>query len=442
MEEKEMELAFNLFDHVQRGSIQLLGTLEQTLHWVSEVDRGSRILEGHVRKGGELDAVCCDREYLDMVAGRLRDEGIPCISGTARIDGKEVGIISTRDADREQLRKIIDRAREEIEPGGVKPRRMVENLSVGRARVIAGLDIPEAMLFARYAEAAKINIAVDEVARDSRSVVYPSQYVDEMKEMKHHVAQAFSGAAGRALRKQLRYEHQNYLRVADRVYNYDRRKGEFYVMGMSGPQMYVREQDVRVYGNDGMEVYRFDRSDPAFGCRVRQVFDRIRHPVDLTAQEYGKIAGADHKSRIRGLKEADRSHGRPDFTRDEVRELALQRETQMDEAMRRKTQLYEKKLALDNPERIAYQYSYLDDEMGMPEFETMEHMNRDALREEQEERGDFDGRGEGCRVFDDHEEELDAIDLGIQDAVLDGREPEREEGERSVEEYGIDDLEV
>ena len=114
----------------------------------------------------------------------------------------------------------------------------------------------------------------------------------------------------------------------------------------------------------------------------------------------------------------------------------------MDEAMRRKTQLYEKKLALDNPERVAYQYSYLDDEMGMPEFETMEHMNRDALREEQEERGDFDGRGEGCRVFDDHEEELDAIDLGIQDAMLDGREPEREEGECSVEEYGIDDLEV
>ena len=164
MEEKEMELAFNLFDHVQRGSIQLLGTLEQTLHWVSEVDRGSRILEGHVRKGGELDAVCCDREYLDMVAGRLRDEGIPCISGIARIDGKEVGIISTRDADREQLRKIIDRAREEIEPGGVKPRRMVENLSVGRARVIAGLDIPEAMLIARYTVAATINNAVDVVA--------------------------------------------------------------------------------------------------------------------------------------------------------------------------------------------------------------------------------------------------------------------------------------
>lgn len=425
-QQQTVDLAFKLFDSMQGGTYQLLGALCQNLRWASEVDSGARALMRYADKGGELESTFCSEEYLGVMTARMRDEGIDYASGLVPLgkDGKFVGIISTADVDRERVQQIIDRVREEIEPGGVKPKRMIENLSLGKARVIEGLGIPEAMLFAKYAEASKVCIAVDETDRNTRSLVYPSQYADTMQEMKHHVAMAFAGPGGHALERQFMYDHENFKRVSERVLNFDKSRDEFYVMGSAGPRLFVGERDVRIFDQDGMERQSISRSEAGSERVIRQALDRISHPVDLTAKEYAQAAGLSYKERLNVLKDIDGAHGRPGFSDKESRDLARrlgESRKALEEVMRRKENLYEQKLALENPEQSVYQYSYLDDAMSMPDFEALENMNKESIREDSRERQEEAERRYG--TYCDHEEMLGLREQGLQQCVLEGREP-------------------
>lgn len=401
VEQQTMNMIFRMFDSTIGGTRQLVDVLAQNLRWAASVDRNARALLEHMEQGGNTDAAYCDSEHLDEVIFRLRNEGIRSVQGYLMLNGERTGIISTADVDREQVSQIINRVREEIECGGVKPRRMIERISEGRVRMIPELTVPEAMLFARYAEEAGLCIAVDEDSKQRRTVVYPVQCARQMKEMGRHVAEAFEGKAGRALRRQLMYENRNFERVSGRVLNYGRKQDEFYVMGMAGVRLLCRKKDVRAYDNDGMEIWREERGSKEFERRVRLAFDGIRHPVDLTPDEYLALANTPCGERATRLKEIDREHGRPRFTAEETRALA--------ERKRKAEELYERKLALDNPRQTVYQYSYLNDEMGMPEFTALENANRAADDEDVREVNGYE-----VEIYDDIPDPLSPGDRDTQ----------------------------
>lgn len=451
LEEKTVDLAFKVYDSFNNGVYGLVNLLVETFRWTSSVNADAKILKEHIDAGAEVDVTFCESNHLNFVECELRNEGIPFMSGQVPCrteSGEKVfrGIIASRDCDAPKMKEIVAKVRKDLERGGVKPRSIIERTSEGRPRSLSNIGIAEAMLFEKFSKGKGINIAIEEPSKDERKIIFAYQDQKEMRQIAKDVATTLSGPAGRALQKQLLYDHQSFQRISETVCNYEKGKEPFYVVGTKGKDLYVDEQKITVLDPKTKEPqYVIPRDDKHFQYFADLVLSRMEHPVPVSKEQFQKLQEApDRESYIADLRKIDRELGRPGFTKEELQDFAQRKQAQtIKEAEAKKESLYEQKLSFDNPEQEIYQYSYLNDEMNIPDFKTMENINRNAVHDKTE------GKETPCPEFEDDaaaryrgyneaEELLNEWQMKYQEAVLDGVPIEDIEEQQ---EYDIDERE-
>ena len=372
--DRQLDLLMKTLDLSARWTQTFANVLQSALMYYDK-DPAAKALSKEFKNGAKpMYSLCSDKKEAEKVALKLDEAGVVYFKGT--YDNTPIFIYS--DKQKELAEQAILEHRAEQNQGGVVDKSAIAAVSKGGIRTIKNLDLYQAMLFEEHCRENHISIAINESRQGIYEVSFSRQNAGKMEGIKRLVSVELAGEAGNLLKKQLQYENDNYMRIYEKAVS---EKEKFYIADLDGKTIEVGRFDIRF--NDGNATIRIDRNDKEFYQKVNEIMNGMREVVDLTEIEYDafvetmrkKSDKPDAERRFEYLSEIDKEHGRPRFSQldYEVYQKAIDTRA-----------LYETKLAMDNPEQEAYQYSFTNNDMRMADFVAFERINKEDVHDKAE----------------------------------------------------------
>lgn len=426
--DRTINLLFKHSDLLLKSATVLTDTLYGLLNYLSN-GYDTKLLNKHLKNGGKFEFLLCETKAAPELEMKLKREGVPYIcSSVATIDGKKMFLYADKDA--RLVERVVNEYRCEHNKGGLHSKDIVYTYANGDIHRIKGLDRYEATLFIEYAKQQGIFVAVEAPDRNTYQVVYASGDRHIMDNIKMTIAiQKTYPKAYHALKEQIDYEDQCKSDLISKAQKHETNV-PLYLVDFSG-NYFIVTADKATYHEYGGAESVIDYMDYDRDEKIAAFISTMDNPRELNPLDFNKYEEAGIETKKDIVKAADL--GRPTLSLEEVEDIRKM----LDER-----QLYELKLAQDNPEQEIYGYAYTNSEMRMASFEEMEQINGEAVHDKKEFRETahpilYDDARSMYRGFRDEDEHIDMEAEKYADAVMDGR---YDELEKLDEEFSRDDL--
>lgn len=408
--DRTINLFFQSTDVLLKG-ISTMGMLvESTLDYFNK-NTGNHALEKYIGKGGQLEMFRANSRCADAVEKELKAAGVRYVREEGLTPNGEVLFAYAKD-DRKDVERVRGEFQKQITHGGLTSKEALHHLSGGNVHKITGLDFHEASIMSELAKREGICISVDRTGADQYRILYPKDNQKEMNNIKMTVAfQKADPVLYDAICKQLDYESNCSMQILRDAVYHEKADARYYG-DIEGNRMIVSREAV-IFTGIGGESMTVSYKDPNREEKIAGLVGGMDNPRELSEGDFLKYEGATPAGRMSLVREADAE--RPSYTQEELLEMKKFEENR---------QLYEAKLAQENPDQEIYQFSYLNNEMRMPSFEALEQINADAIHDRREaidaSSPEFYDEARGLYLaYRDEEPELSYEDEMFAEALLD-----------------------
>lgn len=386
-----------------------------TLEYMNR-DPDAKILKKHIDKGGNLSFSVCQPEYEQELDRRMKQEGIIHFkSSTATLGGNKIFMFAEKDA--KAVEQILSEMRLEHGKGGLLDKQMMNDLSEGSLKKITGLNKYEATMFCDMAKGNGINVALENPDTGTYNLVYRMEDQNKINNMKMTIAiQEADPLVYSGIRKQLDFEEKKMLGLMDEAEKYQSNK-PYYLIDLDGNIACIKEEKVTFWEPGGQQIV-INSDDLDRNETVRSMIGTMNNPAKFRQEEMEWYNNLTPQSKVNAVIGRDKESGRPDLTNEEIEAMRKMQDAR---------ELYEAKLAMDNPDLELYSYSYLNNEMKMAEFVEYEKINAEFVHDktesmEQEVPVIYDDARSLFRGFHEEKEELDQKIEELGDAIMDDRD--------------------
>lgn len=407
--ERGVDLSYKMADLFLKGANTLLSVVTEALQYLDR-DPMAKTLKAYMDHGGKLEFSICQKAYGDELERALRNEGITYLRSNDMANGG-ICIFLYADRDRERAEQVFARFRAEHGRAGIADQGVFWAYAKEDVRTLSGLSVHEAMLFSEKAEKAGILVSMDEPRKGEFTLHYAGRDMPVLESIKATVALELAGKSGEALKQQLEYENRTFTEISERLWQTP--EAPFYVVDLSGNTMEVTDCGIRYEGDKG--VITIDRLEPDYAERANDLLLEFRNPTLLNQVEMERLSGNTDKRRI--LSEISRDHGRPQITREEY----LEAREKLDQK-----ELYEMKLAMEDPDHSRIAFNIEDADLRLGTFEEFNDLNEEENREIREDL--FLDARRRLKHYQglDHAEEDSFSDRQFTERVLDGHSQEQD----------------
>ena len=405
--ERTLDLFFKLTNICVQGPTNIMDVINEAFKYFAK-DPAAKALKSYMKNGGQLDFTICLPQHAKEISERLKDEGIVFLETSSMANGG-VRMFVFADADKERVDRVLSEFRAARELGGICDKSTFLAYAEGNVKKISNLELVDAKVIEEHAAKRGIQIMVEEPQKGKFSVLYAQKDERSMNRIKADTAIELSGLAGQALRKQIDYENDNYMKIMKNAagWQYD---NPFHIVDLNGNHMEVNKLEIIYEGKEGRITV--DRKESDLNERVNVLMNKMRGPVRLSNKEYEKFQNAINQKEF--LVHADRNNGRPIYTKDEyaaIREM-------MD-----KKELYEMKLAMQDPDECKYDICIENEDMRMASFEEFNDLNEQGIVERSEELNPvlLKEITEKLHSYVDEVVHTEIMDNELEEEILDGR---------------------
>ncbi|MCC2254582.1 hypothetical protein LKD70_09155 [Ruminococcus sp. CLA-AA-H200] len=428
--DRTVNLLFKQTDLFLRASSTLTDTLYGLVNNLTRDRSNSELLE-HIKKGGRCEFITCSKEAAPEIERKLRQNAIEYIkSGLVTSGGNKIFIYADKDA--QEVNKIVNEYRCQHNRGGIQAKDVVFIQANGSVQRISSLDKYDCTILAEYAKQQGVSVAIEPGTGKKYSLYYPRADRSVMENAKMTLAiQKTYPKAFEALKKQIDYEESKKRSL---IYTVQGKKDNvpFYIGDMKGNYMIASADKVTFHEYGGAESV-LDYSDPDRENKIVLYIGMMDNPQELDGEAFEEYQEADFVRKKEIVK--DSSSDRPTPTPAEMEEI---------KKMEAQKELYEWKLAQENPEQIVYAYAYTNNEMRKEEFESLEQINSDAVHDMKELRETNDPilYDDARSIFRGFRDEIIQVDLNQEqfaNAIMDG---DVEMVEQIDRDFSRDDLAV
>lgn len=191
----------------------------------------------------------------------------------------------------------------------------------------------------------------------------------------------------------------------------------YYLIDLDGNIACIKEEKVTFWEPGGQQIV-INSDDLDRNETVRSMIGTMNNPAKFRQEEMEWYNNLTPQSKVNAVIGRDKESGRPDLTNEEIEAMRKMQDAR---------ELYEAKLAMDNPDLELYSYSYLNNEMKMAEFVEYEKINAEFVHDktesmEQEVPVIYDDARSLFRGFHEEKEELDPKIEELGDAIMDDRD--------------------
>lgn len=362
--ERGVDLSYKMADLFLKGANTLLSVMSEALRYLDQ-DPMAKTLKSYMDHGGKLEFSICQKAYGDELERAFQKEGITYLRSNDMANGG-ICIFLYADRNRERAEQVFAKFRAEHGRAGIADQSVFWAYAKDDVRTLTGLSVHEAMLFSEKAEKAGILVSMDEPQKGVFALHYAGRDMPILEDIKATVALELSGKSGEALKAQLDYENRTFTEISERLQQSP--EAPFYVVDLSGNTMEVTDRGIRYEGDKG--VITIDRLEEAYEDRANELLLDFRNPTLLNQVEMDRLSGSTDKRRA--LSEISRDHGRPQITREEYLEAREKLEQK---------ELYEMKLAMEDPDHSRITFNIEDADLRLGTFEEFNDLNEEGNRE-------------------------------------------------------------
>ena len=361
--ERGVDLSYKMADLFLKGANTLLSVMSEALRYLDQ-DPMAKTLKSYMDHGGKLEFSICQKAYGDELERAFQKEGITYLRSNDMANGG-ICIFLYADRNRERAEQVFAKFRAEHGRAGIADQSVFWAYAKDDVRTLTGLSVHEAMLFSEKAEKAGILVSMDEPQKGVFALHYAGRDMPVLEDIKATVALELSGKSGEALKAQLDYENRTFTEISERLQQSP--EAPFYVVDLSGNTMEVTDRGIRYEGDKG--VITIDRLEEAYWERANELLLEFRNPTLLNQAEMERLSANPDKRRI--LSEISKDHGRPQITREEYLEAREKLEQK---------ELYEMKLAMEDPDHSRIAFNIEDADLRLGTFEEFNDLNEEENR--------------------------------------------------------------
>lgn len=367
--ERSLDLFFKLTNIYIQGPTNVMDVVKEALKYFDK-DPAAKALKSYMKNGGQLDFSICLPQHAKEMSERLKDEGVIFLETSSMANGG-VRMFVFADADKERVNKVLKEFRAEHAINGITDKSTFLAYAEGNAIKISNLDFVDAKLIEEHSAKRGIQIMIEEPEKGKFSILYAQKDEKVMNRIKADTAIELSGLAGQALKKQIEYENENYMKIMRdaSAWKYNR---PFHIVDLAGNHMKADKYGVTYEGKEGRITIERNESD--FNERLNELMIKMRGPVRLTEKEYEKFQNTMNQKEF--LIHADRNNGRPIYTKEEYSAI---------QEMIQKKELYELKLAMLEPDECKYEICIENEDMRMASFEELNDLNEQETKSKSDE---------------------------------------------------------
>lgn len=408
--ERNIDLSFKTCNLFLSGMTTVFEVVEGLLEHCNR-DPAAKLLEKHMKNGGNLDFTACKKELALELEEKFKNAGVIFLR-TENLANGGVNLFVFSSKDREAVEKILNEFRAEHRESVVIDNSTMAAYSNGCIRAISDLSYEEGILFTEHAEKRDIPLVIEEPKTGKYKVIYAEKDQEIINRIKANVAMELSGLPGTALRKQIIYEKEKAEYQTDLLLNY-KESEIIYLVDLKGSQMEINNQKIVYQTKDS--IFTVDRTESDFVERATALYLDMKGPVLLSTEQKNMLDQEVNKKQF--LVKEEKKQGRPSYTPEEyhaIREMMLKRE------------MYEMKLAMAEPDQAVFDISLENDDMRLAAFEEFNDINErkvNAMAEEVDE-NIFSEIHNRMNSYVDTPEMLDYEQIDFERDILDGVEHE------------------
>lgn len=274
---------------------------------------------------------------------------------------KNISMIIIPDKFEKEASRLMNDIRANIIEGGLVTKDMLWTRSNGEVLKMNGLSTEEVVRLAEKAERAGVCVSLEDMGNDKYNVMFNEKDAGKMAELSSSMIYDLHGECKDIYKKQIDYEINNELRIRDKIM--DTKAKPFYIVDADGKTAQVRGTTF-IYNAPGQEQLILSRNKHQE--EIKMIMGEMRHPVDLTRDEFDRYQRGNLEERKAVMLQADRDHGRPQLTKEEAHKMKDHEE---------KRSLVERKLLAGHPLEDYIQNAVTNEEIQMSEYYALNEKN-------------------------------------------------------------------